>query len=130
MVMDWQDGALGLAGIVGSAVALIHGALVQRLMIRPIEGLADGRLSAPVRRLVPALLQFSTYNWLIGGLALVAAALWFEPGARLVTAALVGSSYLFGAVGNLWGTRGRHAGWMLMAAALILIVLGVSPSGA
>ena len=128
--MIWQDAALGLAGIVGGAVALIHGVLVQRLMIRPIAGLADGRLSAPVRRLVPPLLQFSTYNWLLGGLALIAAALWFEPGARLATGVLVGSSYLFGAVGNLWGTRGRHPGWMLMAAALVLIVAGLYNVGA
>jgi hypothetical protein len=37
--------------------------------------------------------------------------------------------YLFGALGNLWATRGRHPGWMLMAAALILIVIGVNKSG-
>jgi hypothetical protein len=35
---------------------------------------------------------------------------------------------LFGALGNLWATRGRHPGWMLMAAALILIVFGVTKS--
>jgi hypothetical protein len=127
--MHWQDAALGLAGIIGSGVAVVHGVLVQRLMVRPIERLADGRLTAPVRRLVPPLLQFSTFNWLVGGVALIAAAIWFEPGARLATAFLVGSSYLFAAVGNSWATRGRHPGWMLMAAALFLIVLGAYRSG-
>jgi len=39
----------------------------------------------------------------------------------------VGSLYLFGALGNLWATRGRHPGWMLMAA-LILIVIGINKS--
>ena len=78
---------------------------------------------------MPLLLQFSTFNWLLGGLALIAAALWFGQGAKLATGLLVGSSYLFGAVGNLWGTRGRHPGWMLMAVALVLIVLGVDKSG-
>ena len=40
-----------------------------------------------------------------------------------------GGLYLMGALANLWGTRGRHPGWMLMAAALVLIVVGVtSPS--
>jgi hypothetical protein len=131
MVMTWQDAALAMAGVIGSCVAVFHGVLTQRFMVRPVEALfiADRRIAAPIRRLVPLLLQFSTFNWLLGGLALIAAALWFGQGAKLATGLLVGSSYLFGAVGNLWGTRGRHPGWMLMAVALVLIVLGVDKSG-
>ena len=129
--MTWQDAALAMAGVIGSCVAVFHGVLTQRLMVRPVEALfiADRRIAAPIRRLVPLLLQFSTFNWLLGGLALIAAALWFGQGAKLATGLLVGSSYLFGAVGNLWGTRGRHPGWMLMTVALVLIVLGVDKSG-
>ncbi len=129
--MTWQDAALALAGVIGSSVAVFHGVLTQRLMVRPVEALfvADRRIAAPIRRLVPLLLQFSTFNWLLGGLVLIAAALWFERDARLATGLLVGSSYLYGAVGNLWGTRGRHPGWMLMAIALVLIVLGIDKSG-
>ena len=129
--MTWQDAALAMAGVIGSCVAVFHGVLTQRLMVRPVEALfiADRRIAAPIRRLVPLLLQFSTFNWLLGGLALIAAALWFGQGAKLATGLLVGSSYLFGAVGNLWGTRGRHPGWMLMAVALVLIGLGVGKSG-
>ena len=129
--MFWQDAALAMAGVIGSGVAVIHGILTQRLMVRPVEALfvADARTAGPVRRLVPLLLQFSTFNWLLGGFALIAAALWFGHDARLATGLLVGSSYLYGAAGNLWGTRGRHPGWMLMAAALVLIVLGVDKSG-
>jgi hypothetical protein len=41
-----------------------------------------------------------------------------------VMTALVGSSYLFGAVGNLWATRARYLGWMLYAVALGLIIYG------
>lgn len=129
--MTWQDAALSLAGVIGSSVAVFHGVLTQRLMVRPVEALfvADRRIAAPIRRLVPLLLQFSTFNWLLGGLVLIAAALWFEHDARLATGLLVGSSYLYGAIGNLWGTRGRHPGWMLMAVALVLIVLGIDKSG-
>jgi hypothetical protein len=131
MDMTWQDAALALAGVIGSSVAVFHGVLTQRLMVRPVEALfvADRRIAAPIRRLVPLLLQFSTFNWLLGGLVLIAAALWFEHDARVATGLLVGSSYLYGAVGNLWGTRGRHPGWMLMAVALVLIVLGIDKSG-
>jgi hypothetical protein len=130
MAMNWQDAALAMAGVIGSCVAVVHGILTQRLMVRPLEALfpADKRISAPIRRLVPGLLHFSTVSWFLGGLALIAAAVWFEPGARLATGLCVGGLYLYGAVGNLWATRGRHPGWMLMTAALILIAFGVSKS--
>src|SRR5258708_9209669 len=131
MVMNWQIAALVMAGVIGSGTAVVHGILTQRLMVRPVEAflVADKQIAAPIRRLVPPLLQFSTFNWFVGGLALIAAALWFGPDARLMTGLLVGSSYLYGALGNLWGTRGRHPGWMLMAVALILIAFGVGTSG-
>ena len=129
--MVWQDAALATAGVIGGSVAVYHGILTQRLMVRPVEALfvADARIARPIKKLVPLLLQFSTFNWLVGGFALIAAALWFGHDARLATGLLVGSSYLYGAVGNLWGTRGRHPGWMLMALALALIVLGVGHPG-
>ena len=129
--MNWQSASLGIAGFIGSFVAVVHGILTQRLMVSPIKAflLADRRISAPIRRLVPLLLHFSTIVWFFGGLALIAAAIWFDRDARLATGLFVGSTYLFGALGNLWGTRGRHPGWMLMAAALILIVFGVNKFG-
>ena len=129
--MTWQDAALALAGVIGSGVAVVHGILTQRLMVRPIEAslATDRRTSATIRRLVPLLLHFSTFVWFAGGLALIAAAGWFDRDARLATGLLVGITYLFGALGNLWGTRGRHPGWMLLAAALVLIVVGLDPSG-
>lgn len=127
--MNWHDAALGMAGVIGSGVAVVHGVLTQRLMVGPFEQLADRRIAAPIRRMVPRLLQFSTFNWFVGGLALIVAANSFEQEARLATGLLVGSSYLFGALGNLWGTRGRHPGWMLYAAALVLIVYGVGSAG-
>jgi hypothetical protein len=123
--MNWHDVALALAGIIGSSVALIHGVLVQRLVVGPMDELAQPRLAPTIRRLLVGLMQFSTYNWFIGGVALVVAAWAFGPEARLAAAVLVGSSYLFGAVGNLWATRGRHPGWVLYAIALGLIVYGV-----
>jgi hypothetical protein len=131
MVMAWQAASIAMAGVIGSCVAVVHGILVQRLMVRPFEELfaADARIRRPVRRLVPLLLHFSTVAWFFGGLALIAAASWLEADARLATGLFVGALYLFGAVGNFWATRGRHPGWMLMAAALVLIALGVDAPG-
>ena len=128
--MNWLNAALAMAGVIGCGVAVVHGILVQRLMVKPFEefALADGRIGASVRRLVPLLLHFSTISWFLGGLALIAAARWLERDARLATGVFVGSLYLFGALGNLWGTRGLHPGWMLMAVALVLIAFGISES--
>jgi hypothetical protein len=125
MVMNWQDAFLVLAGLVGGGTAVVHGVLVQRLVVRPYGSfLATApRTPAAIRRIMPLLVHFSTIAWLLGAFALIAAAGWFGPQAKLATSLSVGSLYLIGALANLWGTRGRHPGWMLMAAALVLIVL-------
>ena len=119
--MTWQDAAFALAGAIGGTTAVVHGALTQRFLVRPVAALTDGHVPRSTARLVPALLQFSTFNWFVGGLALIVAAFWAGSEARLATGVLVGSSYLFGAVGNFWSTRGRHPGWLLMAVSLALI---------
>ena len=120
--MNWHDFALGLAGVIGGATAIFHGVLVQRLMVRPIEAaLSAGKASGTIRRLVPPLLHFSTLSWFLGGVALIAAAASGSDTGKLATGLFVGSLYLFGAVANAWGSRGRHPGWLLMAAAVILI---------
>ena len=132
MSMTLQDMALGLAGLIGAAVAIVHGVITQRFMVRPIAAMAfqERRLSATIGRLVPLLLQFSTAVWFTGGLALAGATLLGRE-ARLAICLMVGGTYLFGAVGNCWATRGRHAGWMLMAVALVLIAFGaIAPRGA
>jgi hypothetical protein len=128
--MNWRDAALGMAGVIGSCVAVVHGILIQRLMVRPLEALflGDKQITTPIRRLVPVLLHFSTVSWFLGGLALIAAARWFDTDARLATGLCVGGLYLYGALGNLWGNRGLHPGWMLMSVALILIAFGVHKS--
>ncbi len=124
--MNWRDCALILAGVIGSGVAVVHGLIVQRHMVRPIEQifLNQKPTAGSIRRITPWLLQFSTFNWLIGGFALVGAGIGFPPGARLATAALVGSSYFYGAAINLWASRGRHPGWGLYVIALSLIAFG------
>jgi hypothetical protein len=104
--------------------------LTERLMAAPFRARAEPPLSATIRRIAPLLLQFSTFNWVVGGLVLVAAALWLGPEASAWPGCWSGSSYLFGAVGNLWATRGRHPGWVLYAVAVLLIVYGAAGTGA
>lgn len=126
--MNWQTTALGLAGVIGSSVAVVHGVLTQRLMVRPFEEFAatDKRISNTVRRLVPLLLHFSTIAWFAGGIALIVAAIWLGRYEKLAIGLFVGALYLFGVVGNLWGTRGRHFGWLVLGIALALIVFALA----
>jgi hypothetical protein len=130
--MIWQDAALGMAGAIGCFVAVVHGMLIQRYVVMPLQkhAIRDDRIAAPIARLVAPLVQFSTFSWFLGGLGLIVAAIWLGYEARLVIGLFVGSQYLFGALANLWATRGRHPGWMLMVAALVLILVGVNrPDG-
>ncbi len=130
--MGSHDIALFAAGLIGSGVALVHGVLMQRLMVRPLAPhmAADRAISAAAGRLVPPLLHFSTFNWFLGGLGLIVASIWLHGEARLAICLLVGSSYLYGALLNCWGTRGRHPGWMLYTLATGLIVIGLAGGGA
>jgi hypothetical protein len=128
MEMDLHDTALQTAGVIGVGVALIHGVLTQRYMVTPFTEWAagEGGLRRSARKLVPPLLQFSTFNWFVGGLALIAAPFWSDHDGKLVIGLLVSSSYLYGALANFWSTGGRHPGWLLYAVALLLIGFGVS----
>jgi hypothetical protein len=98
MVMHKHDIALVIAGVIGSGSAVV--VLTQRHIIKPLQGLAAARIGTVVQRLLAGLLQFSTFNWFVGGLALFAAAHVFEREARLATGLLVGSSYLYAAVAS------------------------------
>jgi hypothetical protein len=121
--MEMQNIALTLAGAIGVATAIFHGLLTQKLIVRPItRRLADAPgVSATIGRLVPPLLHYSGFAWLTCGLALIVAAQSAAPDVRLAISLLAGAQYSYAALANLWGTRGRHPGWMLMAASVALI---------
>ena len=80
--MVWHDAALAMAGVIGSGVAVVHGVLTQRLLVRPFQEVVATRIAPRRRQLVAILLQFSTFNWFVGGLALVAAACAFGVGSE------------------------------------------------
>src|SRR5215472_19040217 len=47
--MDLHDAALVIAGIVGSTTAIVHGAVTQRQMVRPVHELTAGKLPGEIR---------------------------------------------------------------------------------
>jgi hypothetical protein len=119
--------ALSLAGLIGAVTALFHGIVTNRLMVGPISRrlAADPEVSETIRRIVPPLLHYSMFSWLVGGMALVVAANFAGAKARRAVGLLVGVMYLYAAIANAWATRGRHPGWLLMAVAVVLIVIDV-----
>ena len=121
--MNGHDIAFVVAGVIGSGVAVIHGVLTQRFLVKPTLELS---IPSRARKLIPGLLHFSTFNWFVSGLALVAVSFAHEYETKFAVGMLAASSYLFGALGNLWATRGPHLGWMLYGLAVLAIIYGLS----
>lgn len=121
-----QDMALIAAGAIGAFTALVHSYLVRQKMregLGPVLAEKDAFPEA-IQRLVPLLLDFSGYNWFLGGILLMSAPFWLGAEGIVVTSLAVGTSYLFAVAGNFWGTRGRHPGWVLYAIACVLLAYG------
>ena len=121
-----QQMALIAAGLVGAGTALIHGILVQKFMIVPVDRRLKSEVivSNPLRLLVVSLLQYSTFSWLAGGLALISAALFLGTEARLAVSWVVSLGYAYGVIANASATHGRHPGWMLLSLSIGLIIAG------
>jgi hypothetical protein len=114
-----SDILLILAGTGGAIVALVHGYLGQTVVLPSFSG---GTRS--MRRVNQAVFQLSTLYWFVGGIALICAALFFEQGDRSVIVAMVSFLYITGSIANLWATRGRHPGWVLLAVVAGLALIG------
>ncbi len=114
------------AGILGCLVALLHGFLQQKLIIKPLvkRNLESGNLSETTLKLIVALLHFSTAAWLAGGVALIVVSRMGGE-AQLATGLLVAALYSFAAAANFWATRGRHPGWVLLGLAVAAILAGI-----
>lgn len=122
--MVWNDLALVAAGALGMLTAGVHGIAMQRHIVVPLKGLlkAGVELRGAGKRLVVPLLHVSTLAWFVGGALLIWAGLRAQHETQVIISATVGTLYLQAAVVNAWATRGRHPGWMVMAAAVALIV--------
>lgn len=121
-----QDAAIIAAGAIGAFTALVHSYLVRRKMSETLGPVLAQESAFPeaIQRLVPLLLDFSGYNWFLGGVLLMSAPFWLSGEGIVVAALAVGASYVFAFAGNFWGTRGRHPGWVLYAIASVLLLYG------
>ena len=125
-VIKMNDTLIIIAGVIGVSVAIVHGVLLQKLMIKPLLQSTYGKeMPASSQKLIPLLLHFSTIFWFVGGVLLIASPFMFNQEQGLMISLGVCSFYIVGAIGNFWGTNGKHPGWVLLAISVLLIVFGL-----
>lgn len=126
--MTLSDILLICSGALGACLALGHGYLLERYIVRPLAAAtAAGPVAPDFRgRFVGPLIHFTTAAWFACGLALIAAATVLGPDTRTAVCYGVAAAYLYGALANLLTSRGRHPGGWLMVFILLLLTAGMS----
>lgn len=108
---------LRIAGILAIFAAAGHGWLGdQTLRNLPWEE------SSP-KNFVRCCYQFGSVGWLAGAVILLASNRFDEAGLQTIGFALI-PLYGFGAMVNMYFTKGRHLGWVLLTAVCVLIGIG------
>lgn len=114
-----RDILLQGAGVLAIIVALIHGVLTEtrvfpRVTIEP----------ARLRTLFRLVWQIPTAAWIACGVLLIAAPSMASDTARHWLVVTFSILFAFSALGNAWGTRGKHFGWMLLGTVAVLAAAG------
>ena len=113
------DLALQMAGALAIATAIAHGAIGE------LRVFARARIDLPrTRNLLRMVWQASTIDWIGIGVLLIAAPTFGSQTARHWIVAVAVLVYGYAAVGNAIANRGRHIGWVLMAAVVALLIVG------
>jgi hypothetical protein len=118
--MVLRDLALHAAGALAILTALVHGAIAE-LSVFPRAQIEPRR----TRRLLRLIFQASTIDWIGLGILLIATPALGSEGARRWIVALAVVVYGYAALGNAIATRGRHVGWLLMCAVVLLALAGL-----
>jgi hypothetical protein len=109
------------AGVACILAAIAHGYLGQTRLIAPAA--FAGRQA---KALVVLIWQFSAAAWAACG-AVIAASPWlFSDATRPAAVAIACLPLLWGVVGNAWITRGRHFGWKLFGAIVLVAAIGAA----
>jgi hypothetical protein len=119
MEAPMRDILLQCAGVVAIAAAAIHGVLTEtrvfpRVTIEP-QGL---------RTLFRLVWQIPTVAWIAFAVLLMAAPSMASETARHWIVVAFACVFAFSALGNAVGTGGRHFGWMVLGAVVVLAVAG------
>jgi hypothetical protein len=114
-----RDLLLQGAGVLGLAVAVVHGVLGETHVF------ARATIEPPALRLLLRLVwQASAIAWAAMAVLLLATPSLITGQGRLLIVCAAVAVFGSGAVGNAWASKGRHSGWMLLAAAAGLAIAG------
>ena len=114
-----RDILLQCSGVVAIAAAVIHGMLGE-FKVFPRMTIEPQRL----RTLLRLVWQASTVAWIGCGVLLLAAPSMASDQARHWIVATLAFVFAFAALANAWATRGRHFGWMVLGAVVVMAAAG------
>jgi hypothetical protein len=114
-----RDILLLCSGLLAIAAAVAHGVLTETKVF-PRVTIEPHRL----RTLFRLVWQIPTVAWIAFGVLLIAAPSMGSESARHWIILTFACLFVFSAVGNAWGTRGKHFGWILLGAVAALAVAG------
>jgi hypothetical protein len=119
MEIPMRDIVLQCAGVIAIAAAMIHGVLSET-RIFPHVTIEPERL----RTLFRLVWQIPTVAWIALGVLSIAAPSMASETARHWIVGAFACVIALSALGNAWGSRGRHFGWMVLGASAALAVAG------
>jgi hypothetical protein len=115
-----RDLALQLAGMLAVLVAIVHGVLGETGVF------PRAQIEPPwARRLMRVVWHLGVVAWIGGGALLIAAPSFGSDSARRWIVVVLAAVYGFSAIGNAVATRGRHYGWALLLAVVVLALAGI-----
>jgi len=107
------------AGGLTMLIAVIHGYLGATKIVKPSTA-----PNASAKRILHAIMFLSAVYWFVAGAVLAAAPHLFSGEVRQWTVYACAAMLGLGALGNIWGMRGRHFGGYLLALVTALALLG------
>lgn len=114
-----NDILMQLGGAVGAVTGVIHGYLGEKKLF------AHATIEPAYARQMARLgWQCGAVAWVALGVLLIMAANFESADARRAVIATSVITYLAGAIGNAFTTKGRHFGWAVLALAIGLVVTG------
>lgn len=114
-----RDVTLQIAGALAILAGLVHGALGETKVF------SRARIEPSwAKRLLRAVWHCGAVAWVAGGALLIAVPAFATDGARRWIIFLSVAVYGSAAIGNAVATRGRHFGWMVLSAVVVLTLAG------
>ncbi len=115
-----RDLALQLAGVLAVVAAIVHG------MLGETRVFPHAQIEPPwARRLMRAVWHCGVVAWIGGGALLLAAPSFASDSARRFIVIVLAAVYGSAAIGNAVANRGRHYGWAVLSAVVVLALVGI-----